>query len=411
MRKVLTLLIALVTAIGAQCIEIKDIPNVQLSDSTQFVSDPFNLLKPETRNRLNQALQQLRAQTTAEVAVVMIDAVPSDTDVETFATDLFGAWGLGQKDVDNGVLVLVSRDDRAVTIRTGRGIEGVLPDITCGRIIRERMLPAFKTGAYDAGLTAGVADIARILSDPDNIDGVKSGTAVRNNDEFVDFFYSMLIILALIAVGLLLWILYLIRATRKEDVVTRYERLDAATLPAWCLSALTLGMGLIPTLILWAAKRKIRSRHPNCPNCGHRMTKMDEEADNAYLTPAQDAEERLNSVDYDVWVCPECKEIDILPFVNKRSNFTDCPQCHARACKATGYRVIVSPTQHREGRGIKTFTCQNCGHTHNVTFTIAKTPPPVVVVPGGRGGHGGGGFGGGGFGGGISMGGGATGRW
>lgn len=416
MRKVLIIFFTLVAALSAYCIEIEKIPNVQLSDSTQFVSDPFNMLKSGTRDNLNKAIQQLRAQTTAEVVVVMIDAVPDDTDVETYATDLFNKWGLGQKDVNNGVLVLVSRDDRAVTIRTGHGIDGVLPDITCGRIIRDRFIPAFKNDDYDSGVTAGVAEIARILTDPDNIADVKSGTRTRNNDndnEWRGFLFSMGGIMVLITLGLLLWILYLIYSTRKDDVVTCYERLDAATLPSWCLSALTLGLGLIPTAILWAAKKKIRSRHPNCPNCNHEMIKMDEESDNAYLTPAQDAEERLKSVDYDVWVCPECNEIDILPFINKRSDLIECPNCHARACGTTGYRVIVKPTTQREGRGITMFKCQNCGHTHNVPYAIAKTEPPVVVVPGGRGGSGGGfgGFGGGGFGGGMSMGGGATGHW
>lgn len=415
MQKVLTLLIVLISALCARAIEIDDIPNVQKTDSTQYVSDPFNLLKPDTRKNLNIALQQLRAQTTAEVVVVMIDAVPDDTDVETFATDLFDEWGLGQKDVDNGVLMVVSRDDHAVTIRTGRGVEGVLPDITCGRIIRNQIIPAFKKGDFDTGVTAGITDISTILTDPDNIADVKSGTRVRNNNDAQGLISSMAGVLILISLGLLAWILYLIYITRKDDVVTRYQRLDAATLPAWCLSALTLGLGLIPTLILWHTKKRIRSQHPGCPNCGHEMIKMDEEADNAYLTPAQDAEERLNSVDYDVWVCPQCNEVDILPFVNKRSNFTLCPQCHARACTPTGYRVIIQPTQHREGQGLKTFKCQNCGHTHNQPFAIAKTPPPAIIVPpgGGRGGggFGGGGFGGGGFGGGISMGGGATGRW
>jgi uncharacterized protein len=69
------------------------------------------------------------------------------------------AWKLGQKGRDNGVLLLVARDDRKVRIEVGSGLEGVLPDILCGRIIRDNIIPHFRKNDYDEGIRAGVEAI------------------------------------------------------------------------------------------------------------------------------------------------------------------------------------------------------------------------------------------------------------
>ena len=147
---------------------------------------------------------------------------------------------------------------------------------------------------------------------------------------------------------------------------------------------------------------------------GGNMNKIDEEHDNDYLTPAQDTEEKLNSVDYDVWVCPNCGETDIIPFDNADSEYSVCPLCGSKACYLVSDRVIRKPTTRREGQGVKTYYCKNCHQKSQKPYDIAKVPvPPVVILPPGGGGGGGfgGGFGGGSFGGGATGGGGASGGW
>jgi uncharacterized protein len=143
------------------------------------------------------------------------------------------------------------------------------------------------------------------------------------------------------------------------------------------------------------------------------MKRLDEKSDNAYLTQAQDMEERINSVDYDVWLCGKCGEVDILPYVNSSKDYTVCPQCGARACALSADRVIRKPTTFTEGRGEKIYCCRNCRRQSAVAYNIPKLPPVIVVPPtgGGRGGFGGGGFSGGSFGGGSTGGGGASGGW
>ena len=63
--------------------------------------------------------------------------------------------------------MLVAKDRRKAVIRPGYGMEGVLPDIVCGSILREQMFPAFRRGDFDGGVTAATATIARLLTDPD----------------------------------------------------------------------------------------------------------------------------------------------------------------------------------------------------------------------------------------------------
>jgi uncharacterized protein len=141
------------------------------------------------------------------------------------------------------------------------------------------------------------------------------------------------------------------------------------------------------------------------------MKLIDEINDNSYLTPAQDCEEQLNSVDYDVWVCENCGEVKVLPYVNKTAGFSVCPECGARAESFIANDIIQRPTQFSEGIGRKTYTCRNCHNNRTELYKIEKLPP-IIVAGGGFGGgsRGGGGFGGG-FGGGHTGGGGASGGW
>lgn len=104
----------------------------------------------------------------------------------------------------------------------------------------------------------------------------------------------------------------------------------------------------------------------------------------------------------------------MVPYVNRKSTFTECDKCGARACQLVSTRTLVHPTTSHAGAGEKVYSCRNCGNITRKRYQIAKLAAPVVIVgPGGRGGGfgGGGSFGGGSFGGGSFGGGGATGGW
>jgi uncharacterized protein len=126
------------------------------------ITDNASLLSPETTARLSALLKSHEDSTSNQVAVLTIPSLEGEP-IESYSIRVAETWKLGTKEKDNGVLLIVARDDRKVRIEVGRGLEGNLPDITAGRIIRNVMIPHFKTGDYDAGISAGVEAILASL--------------------------------------------------------------------------------------------------------------------------------------------------------------------------------------------------------------------------------------------------------
>ena len=141
-------------------------PNARPADVpflTGRVNDTAGMLSAETALRLGTILKQHEDSTGNQVVVLTVPALDGET-VEGFAVRVMETWKLGTAEHDNGVLLLVARDDRAVRIEVGYGLEGDLPDITCGEIIRNDVLPRFKEGDFDAGVTAGVQGILSAIA-------------------------------------------------------------------------------------------------------------------------------------------------------------------------------------------------------------------------------------------------------
>lgn len=418
MKRILLIMttVALAVASALAAYSPADIPNVHKANRTRYVTNPDGVLSRQAEERLDSLLGAVWQATSAEVVVVAVDSIEG-ADIDSFATELFSLWGIGKKDNDNGLLILISRGDRRATLRTGYGLEGALPDAVCGRIIRGDMAPRFREGDYDGGTLAAVGSVAGRLGAPDVADEIRSRYAndsrrPAEEEDFsglVDWLATMAAVMTLISLGLYLW---RSRSTRRMPTLEHYRSLKELRVPLLCLSALGAG---VPLLVYWMLSRKmkrVRDHSRPCPNCGTQMERLPEDKDNEYLTPAQDTEERINSVDYDVWLCPACGETDIIPYVNDQAAYTVCPRCHARACILTADRVVVPPTVSREGQGVKVYSCRSCGFQHNRPYSIPRRLPPVVIIPpGGGSGFGGGGFSGGSFGGGMTGGGGASGGW
>jgi uncharacterized protein len=129
---------------------------------TGHVIDQTGTLKPEQRAALEQTLSALEARKGTQLAVLMV-ATTAPEAIEPYALRVAEVWKLGRKTVDDGVIVVVAKDDRAVRIEVGYGLEGALTDAGSGRIIRETLLPRFKLQDYAGGLTAGVAQIIGVI--------------------------------------------------------------------------------------------------------------------------------------------------------------------------------------------------------------------------------------------------------
>lgn len=394
----------------------EDVANVHLADSTRYVANPDGVLSAEAVNRLDAMLGDVWRATTAEPVVVAVDDIDSGWDENQFANELFDLWGIGKKDTQNGLLVLLVKNRRRIVARTGRGLGGILPDALCGRILKDKTVPYFKKDDYDGGVEAAVKVFAQAMTSPEAAEEIRSkygnNASGRDVDE-MDPFTFMLYCGGVMGVVMLVWVLVVIFSSRGKDEQERYRRLNNIRPVALFLSFAGLGFPLPAYLLCWLVMNRLRNHPRRCPNCDAEMRKLDEVHDNDYLTPAQDLEEQLNSIDYDVWLCDRCGEKDVIPYVNRQSAYSVCEQCGARTCTLSSNRIIVQPTQQREGRGEKAYLCRNCNKLTVKPYKIAKlASAPVVILPGGGFGSGGrSGFGGGSFGGGGTSGGGASVGW
>jgi uncharacterized protein len=118
---------------------------------TGRVVDNAEILKPDTRRQVTEALRSHEQQTTNQIAVLTVPTLNGES-VEEYAVRVFEQWKLGQKGKDNGVLLVVVPQDRRMRIEVGYGLEGTLTDAHASRIIRNVMTPRFKQGDYDGGV-------------------------------------------------------------------------------------------------------------------------------------------------------------------------------------------------------------------------------------------------------------------
>lgn len=152
----LGVLVAL-AVVGARPAAALDVPPL-----TGRVVDLADVLSPSAEASLTALLAAHEDSTTNQVVVLTIPSLGGDA-LEPYATRVFRAWGLGQADRDNGVLLLVSTGDRQLRIEVGRGLEGSLTDATSGTIIRQEIVPHFRNEDYEGGVLSGVDTILAVL--------------------------------------------------------------------------------------------------------------------------------------------------------------------------------------------------------------------------------------------------------
>ncbi len=128
-----------------------------------YILDEAGLLNPEEENALEQKMRGYADSTSTQFAIVLVNST-NGRDPYDYAIDIGKTWGVGQKGKNNGVVILVAMQDRKLRIVTGRGIEDVLPDAICKRIITRTLKPTFKAGAYYQGLDQATSEMMRRAS-------------------------------------------------------------------------------------------------------------------------------------------------------------------------------------------------------------------------------------------------------
>lgn len=134
-------------------------PMVVFAYSPQgFVSDFSNILTSEQKSILEEKLSNFEKTSSNEISVVIVPSLDGDY-IEHYATKLFEEWGIGKKDTDNGVLLLVALQERKLRIEVGYGLEPYITDSKADSIIRNEITPEFKNGNYYGGIDKGVSAI------------------------------------------------------------------------------------------------------------------------------------------------------------------------------------------------------------------------------------------------------------
>ena len=159
MRKVFSILFGLVLLINfpltAKKYTIQEIPMVHLQDRTRYVSNPDNILSPSTVSDIDHILYALEQKTGIQVLVVAVSGIEGG-DCFDFAYRLGKENGVGQKERNNGLVILLSTEERCIQFATGYGLEGVLPDAICKRIQNRYMVSHFGKGDWNTGMLEGI---------------------------------------------------------------------------------------------------------------------------------------------------------------------------------------------------------------------------------------------------------------
>jgi uncharacterized protein len=395
-------------------------------DSPQRVFDTAGLLSEAQRASLENLSRDVEQKTTAQFAIVTVRSLDGMT-VENYANELFNSWGIGQKDVNNGLLLLVAPNERRMRIEVGRGLELLLTDSLCGEIRDEQIIPRFKQQDYAGGIIAGSERLAEILrsdvkaarGDPDSGPALaklaRRRALVANTGVGIAAFslvglgfiaagrrlYSTTAFALVTAVGVALLAVaaYLTwNSPRGEQPFAWFGGTATASLAAWGYSF-----------------SKYRRFGPHgCSKCGTHLSLLSEQDDDPKLSSVQRLEEKIGSVDYDVWICPACLNNDTERYLKAFSGFDDCTKCKGRTFKEDPQKVLINATYSHAGKARVDGRCVSCNHKTVRHVVLPMKTQSSSSSSGGSFGGGGGGFGGGGgggFGGGSSGGGGASGGW
>ncbi len=134
-----------------------------IAPPTNYVTDLAGVLNDSTKADLDALCRSVETQAKAQVFVVTLHKIDGDVDAQTFSTDLYHQWKIGDAKSDRGVLLLFSIDDHKRWITTGYGLEGILPDGKVGDIGRE-MVSDLQAGNYDGAVRTGVNDVAQVIA-------------------------------------------------------------------------------------------------------------------------------------------------------------------------------------------------------------------------------------------------------
>jgi uncharacterized protein len=344
------------------------------------VADMAYLIDPAHADSIRALLGALRASPGVEVRVLTVRNIArygtGDATPESFATGVYNDWKLGYDQAQDGVLVMVSVDDRFARIELGDNVPAY-QDARMQAIMDERMVPRLRDGDYSGGVLEGVTAIAQAFRDssaqaaaPQPVGGFSQAQPAYDSGD------------------------------RQPD--------GGGPIGALILTLTGLGAAGI------GGASYLRHRKRKCTHCGLQMQRLDEKGDDVYLDSGRRLEEVLGSVDYDVWHCGGCGNHQVLSYGSFLSSMATCPSCSYKTVEVVKH-VLEHPTYTSQGRQRITKRCKHCSWHDEDIVTLPRlqrsSSGSRSLSGGGSSRGGGGGWSGGGGGGGSSSGRGASGRW
>lgn len=201
MRRTVYLLLCccltLLSAQAGQTYTIDNLPNVHVQNAQRYLCNPDNILSIAAQDSIDRMLYRLEQETGIETVVAVVGSI-GEAECFDFAHTLFNTWGVGKKEKNNGLVILLVTDQRCIQFVTGYGLEGELPDAICKRIQVQYMIPYLRENNWDMGMVAGVKATCQVLD----------GTMINDTPEEEDdeFLTPLLIFLGFMGVAIILFI-------------------------------------------------------------------------------------------------------------------------------------------------------------------------------------------------------------
>ncbi|MFT5195453.1 MAG: hypothetical protein ACI85U_002473 [Candidatus Promineifilaceae bacterium] len=294
-----------------------------------YVNDFAEILSASQEATIRNELTKLRTDTGVEATVVTVESYAAygtnDDSFEAFATNLFNDWGIGDRELNNGVLLLLALEERSVRIETGRGWENQLQSET-ETIIDSEILPKLRDDQMAEGMIIGTNAIAN--------------------------------------------------AVRIELGFTATQLPQGAIAPptnSWKQTLTTLAISLFSVLGIGAAGGATYkfARPPRCEHCDRVLRKLGEVQDDAFLNAGQQTEERINAANYNVWVCDHDDYVSVKKRNKMFSMHQACPVCEFTTVTEQS-KILQRATTESTGQQLVTKNCNHCDYQQSYEVVLPK---------------------------------------
>jgi uncharacterized protein len=399
---------------------VEDVPNPRPANGG-YVADNGGVLGPEYIRLIDAACRELQAKTTIELAVVTV-ADMGGLEIEEFAEKLFRSFAIGAKGKDSGLLLLCSRDDRALRLEVGYGLESVIPDARAGSLLDVNAMPYLRNGQFGRGLFLAAREVARAaasaqgvaldIAEPSPWPGQVAPPAplarplAAKKTAWDPLQASLYFALGLLVLAILGFSWTLLRFSKSRGRAARAKVIGQAWMvPIFVGVAAVIGFFLvlgfgksffppfaamlgIPGLATASQlltgrllKRRLASYRIACGTCGAAMDMAAGSQEEKFLSAEQAAEEKAGGMDYEFWHCSQCGADENLEV--KLGKAGVCPQCKRRSLTSST-ATLAAATQEQAGRVRVIASCLNpkCNFSQIREHATPRLSSPSSSSPG-----------------------------